>query len=192
MKPHAGFGTGVGFNEVNALLILRVARAEYHAFAHPKTHLAGGEVGDHDDEFPDDVFGLIESTDAGEDLTDAAFADIEHQPQEFVASFDGRAFDDFGNSEVGLHEIIDRADGGNRFAAREVRFVLLFFGGRRGGLGAGNEGIEVLLKVHAAHQVLVLLNGVRARQGLVHRVPRLFTAVKERFDAFGSVRENGL
>ena len=121
-------------------LVFSVARREHHAFGDAETHLARGEVRDHDRVAADEIRGLVGALDPGEDVAGAAFAEVERQLQELRRTIDLLAVDDLRDAQVDLREVVDRAFGGDRFAAGKLRVGGGFFGGRFG--DAGEELVE--------------------------------------------------
>ena len=103
-------------------------------------HLAGGEVGDDDDAFADELFGGVPLGDAGEDL--AVFvAEVDFEAEEFVGLGDALGDDDLGDAEVDLDEVVDGdlwgvGDVGGCGGWRRRRRRGLRCGRRAGALGA--------------------------------------------------------
>jgi len=74
-------------------------------------HLSGGEVGDDDDLFAEELFGGVPLGDAGEDL--ALFvAEVDFEAEELVGLGDALGDDDLGDAEVDLDEVVDGDLGG--------------------------------------------------------------------------------
>jgi len=69
-------------------------------------HLAGGEVDDHDDAAPDEIFRRVMLGDAGEDL--ALFvAEVDFEAEELVGLGDALGDEDLGDAELDLDEVVD-------------------------------------------------------------------------------------
>jgi hypothetical protein len=82
-----------------------------HAIGLEAAHLAWSEVGDDDDFAADELFGLVELGDPGEDL--ALFvAKIDFKTEELVSLGDALGDDDLGDAEVDLDEVVDGDLGG--------------------------------------------------------------------------------
>ena len=105
MDAHAGLGAFVEGEEED--VGFAGADGGDHAFGEAEFHLAGLEIGDHDDETADEGFGFVGGFDAGEDLAADVAAEAEGELEEFFCAGYFFGGDDAGDAEVDFGEVVD-------------------------------------------------------------------------------------
>ena len=190
-----------------------MAGGQHHAFAHAKLHFARGQVGHQHGELAHQLFRLVHAGDAAEDVAGCALARVQGQLQQLGGAFHRLAFDDFGDAQVHLGEVVNGDGGGNGFAAGPPQGGASPLGGQRGRGSAERGGLIVfaaglgrfddrrggrleqgfkLLHGDALHQVLVLADFVASAQERL-RVGKLQGRhLQEGFDLFGHGGQHGL
>ena len=90
-----------------------MAGGQHHAFAHAELHLARCQVGNQHGEFALEVFGLVGTGDAAEDIAQpwlavgVFFTGIQCQAQQLGRALNLFAVDDSGNTQVNFAEVVD-------------------------------------------------------------------------------------
>ena len=80
-----------------------------HAFTHAELHFAWREIGNADDESPHELFRVVSSFDTSKDLPVLAAAKTELELEQLARIFDVRGFDNPGDAQVNLQEVVKAA-----------------------------------------------------------------------------------
>ena len=90
---------------------------EQHAVGLLPHHLARRQIENRYDGLTDELLGLVEFVDSGQDLPGCAAAVIKHELQQLIALLYSLAGEDLAHAHVALCELIDRHVGQHRLGS---------------------------------------------------------------------------
>ena len=103
------------------LFLIAMACGQDHALGDAKFHFPWGQVGHHDGEFPNEIFGLVVCGNATEDLSGLFFTHVQLQTKQLGGAGHAFAMRDERDPEVHFAEVLDANDAFNGRATRIPR-----------------------------------------------------------------------